>query len=68
MSKKTKKNGTTLAEKPSVEFPSAQGSDAAAQAPDSPPFVSLCVICGDDGAPVIERMLKSVLDRPSCPI
>mgnify|MGYP001593660939 FL=1 len=38
------------------------------QAPDVPPTVSLCVICGDEGVEGIERLLQSVLERDSGPM
>ena len=36
--------------------------------PRPPPLLSLCVICGDENAAVLGRMLASVLDRPSGPL
>lgn len=38
------------------------------QPPSYPPVVSLCVICGDDEALVVHRMLTSVLERDSGPM
>lgn len=38
------------------------------QAPDVPATVSLCVICGDEGADGIARLLQSVLERDAGPM
>ena len=38
------------------------------QDPDSPPYVSLCVICGDEGAEGLARLFESVLERESGPM
>ena len=38
------------------------------QQPDSPPTVSLCNICGNEGVDGIERLLKSVLEREAGPM
>jgi len=48
--------------------PQTAGHVSDAEGPDSPPFITLCVICGDVGAQVVERMLKSCLDRPTGPM
>lgn len=38
------------------------------QGPDSPPYVSLCVISGDEGADGLDRLFTSVLERGSGPM